>query len=264
MKVVRESVRSLAFLRRAPSRLMMLLLVFVLAAGLVEAQDRTSTQIWGDVILGHPRSEHLLFGLDLQPKSQITGDNRWRNLDVTPLVEFYPNTWVDLVGEITIGYTRQVSDLNTFELTPRLGIRLHLLSNLRERLKLGVHVPRRLGVANLTRIESRNFWYSADVESRHEWRLRNRTEFKLSLNHQDLHIDRTLYLIMDFEAYVPLRDDIPERFATKLRARAGVGYRANYKWRLEALYIRDKQRNTFGEDFVRSANIVDVRLKLFF
>jgi hypothetical protein len=43
-----------------------------------------------------------------------------------------------------------------------------------------------------------------------------------------------------------------------------VGYRANYKWRLEALYIRDKQRNTFGEDFVRSANIVDVRLKLFF
>jgi hypothetical protein len=264
MKFVRESVRSLAVLRRAPSGAMMLLLVFVLAAGVVEAQDEQSTQIWGNVILDHPRSEHLLFELDMEPKTQITDDDGWRNLDVTPLVEFYPNTWVDLVGEINIGYTRQVSDLNTFELTPRLGIRLHLLNNLRERLKLGVHVPRRLGVANLTRIESRNFWYSADAESRHEWRLRNRTEFKLSLNHQDLHIDRTLYLIADFEVYFPLADDIPERFATKLRARAGVGYRANYKWRLEALYIRERQRITFGEDFVTSANIVDVRLKLFF
>ena len=103
-----------------------------------------------------------------------------------------------------------------------------------------------------------------DRESSHEWRLRNRTEAKLALNHDSLSQDRTLYLIADAEFYFPLGDELPERFSTKFRGRAGLGYRIDYRMRLEFLYIRDNSRSTHEEDFEKDANIFDFRLKIFF
>jgi hypothetical protein len=75
---------------------------------------------------------------------------------------------------------------------------------------------------------------------------------------------RTLYLIADIEAFVPIRDDTPERFASKLRTRIGLGFRINYKYRIEALYIRDDQREGSDEDYVRTVNALDLRVKLLF
>ena len=60
-------------------------------------------------------------------------------------------------------------------------------------------------------------------------------------------LDKTLFLIADYEIFVPLSDDVPERFATKARLRAGLGYRRDKKWRFELLYIRDGTRQTDEE-----------------
>ena len=77
-------------------------------------------------------------------------------------------------------------------------------------------------------------------------------------------MDRTAYLIADAEAFVPLDDDVPERFATKLRGRLGVGYRINYKWRVEVLTQRDDARDTLENEFDVEARMLDLRLKIFF
>ena len=114
------------------------------------------------------------------------------------------------------------------------------------------------------RLESRHFSYSGDTESRHEWRMRNRLESKLALNHPNLSEDGTLYAIADVELYVPLGDEIPERFPSKLRVRVGLGFRADYRARVEALYIRDGNRSSSEEGFVENTNAIDLRLKLFF
>ncbi len=100
-----------------------------------------------------------------------------------------PPTWVRtapgevltmMVHDITFGVTHQTDDLSTLELAPRLGARLHILSNLREKLKPRMRPFGRLALANLSRIEYRNFWYSGgDVDSEHEWQFRNRIEFRL-------------------------------------------------------------------------------------
>ena len=50
-------------------------------------------------------------------------------------MEYYPNHWFDLTGEATVGFTHQNDDVSTFELTPRIGARLHILSDLREKLR---------------------------------------------------------------------------------------------------------------------------------
>jgi hypothetical protein len=243
-----------------------LLVVLGTGAGAeARAQDAASTQIWGNVTLGHPRSERLYLELDIEPKFQVSGGERWRNLDATPLLEFYPTEWLDLTAEATVGFTHQFSGLNTFEVTPRVGARVHLFKRVWAHLPHPERLPAsRLGLGNLLRLESRHFWYSDDQGSSHEWRLRNRTELKLALNRANLSEDGTLYLIADAEFYVPLGDETPERFSTKFRTRAGLGYRFDYGKRLEFLYIRDNSRSTLEEDFEEDANIFDFRLKIFF
>ena len=239
-----------------------LVLVPLLVGSIAQAQDQEeSAQFWGNVVFGFPRGDRFLAVIDTQAKAQYSGAETWRKLQVTPAIELYPNPWLDLVGEATIGRTRQSNDLSTGEFTPKLGARFHFLSNLRtllDRNPLG-----RVAVSDLVRFEWRNFWYS-DGGSSHETRFRNRSGLNVAINHAELSRDGTLYWIADFEFVVPLSGDVMERFATKRRTRAGLGYRRNNRWRFEALYIRDAARDTTDEEFDTAANIVTVRIKMLF
>lgn len=240
-----------------------LLLCAAVAAAQEDAPDQISNQLWGNVILSHPKSARLYYELDLEPKVQISGGEPWRNVDATPLVEFYPNSVIDLTGEVTVGRTRQSSEEKSWELTPRIGVRLHLIKRLwsefhPERVPLS-----RLSFANLSRLEFRNLWYSGDHADSHETRFRNRTEIKLAINNDKLSTDGTLYLFTDVEFFFPLGDEVPERFATKRRFRGGFGYRLSRKWRFELLYVRDFARDTLEEEADIDMNALDFRLKMF-
>lgn len=239
-------------------RLLLPLLLCQLAGDL---WAQTSGQIWANFTLDQPKGDRLVFEVDLEPKAQFSGSDTWRSVDVTPAVEVYPNRWMDLVGETAIARTRQSNDVSSFEATPRLGVRFHLLSNLRT-MRPGPRHLGRVSVANLSRVEWRNFWYSDDTPSSHETRFRNRIELKVGLNHEELSLDKTLYFIADFEFFVPLSDDVPERFAAKRRTRLGLGYRRDRKWRFDVLFIRDATRQTSEGSFATAANIVDFRIKI--
>ena len=236
----------------------------LLVGGVVAAQEEeqeASAQLWGNLVLDFPKGDRFLLELDAQPKVQFAGADTWRNLDVTSVVEYYPNRWLDLVGEATFGKTRQSNDVSSVEVTPKLGVRFHFLSNFRtmlERQPLG-----RVAVSDLIRFEWRNFWYS-DGGSSHETRLRNRIAIKVALNHAELSRDNALYWMADFEFFVPLSDDVPERFAAKRRIRTGLGFRRSHRWRLEVLYVREGARDTLDEEFDTAANIVNVKLKIIF
>ena len=58
--------------------------------------------------------------------------------------------------------------------------------------------------------------------------------------------------------------DPQERFANRQRIRTGIGYRRNLHWRLEALYIWTRSRDTTDQDFATSDNIVNLRVKRVF
>jgi hypothetical protein len=247
--------------------------VAVLGLALLAAPTRAIAQsgepvpfdLWGNVTLDYPQGERWLFEADFEPKTLVSGGEKWWNLDVTPAVEYYPTGWIDLVGETVFGYTRQEDDLNTKELTPRIGFRLNLLNNLREK---GYPPPsgllRRVRVATLVRFEYRNLWYSDGTDFQHGWRFRIRLETKVGINHADFSQDCSLYGIFDTEGYVPFGAGVSERFASKVRARAGLGYRLRYQTRFELLYIREWHRDAPGSPKQPTANAVDARLKLFF
>jgi hypothetical protein len=230
---------------------------------------QTTGQLWGNLTLDWVRSEKLTFELDLEPKVLIAAPSTepsWWNVDVTPNVEYAIKPWLDLIGELGTGYTNQTDDVNSTEVTPRAGIRLHLLSRDRPRLLHVRELPpkRRVVIRNRLLVESRNTLYSgAGSGSDSTVRFRNRLEFQVALNKAKMTEDGARYLLADWEWFIPL-DDPTERFANRQRIRTGFGYRRNVQWRFEALYIWSRSRDTTDDGFTTSDNIVNFRLKRVF
>ena len=227
-------------------------------------ENEVPAELWGNVTLDFPKGERWLFETDFEPKTLISGGEKWWNLDVTPLTEYYPSSWIDVVGETTFGYTRQTDEVNTRELTPRIGFRLNVLSNLRERQQFRIQPLGRIRLATLVRFEYRNFWYSDGSPSQHSGRFRARLELKVGINHADFSQDKSLYGIFDAEGFIPFGEGISERFASKVRMRGGLGFRLAYQTRFEILYIRDWHRETKDASREPAADILDLRIKLFF
>lgn len=235
-----------------------------------DASSGPSSQIWLNLTPGTNVGQRWYLELDVEPKLQVTEGEQWRNLDVTPLVEFYPTDWVDLEAEATVGSTHQRDGGNTFEVTPRVGARLHLFSKMApyrpglpglryERLPLT-----RLGISTLLRLESRNFFFSDGTVNSHQWRARVRLESKVALNRPKLSDDRTLYAMADAEYFAPLEDDVPERYVNKIRVRLGLGYRFPAATKLELLYIRDSNRSSPHAEAAVDAQAFNLRVKLLF
>lgn len=255
-----------------------LLLAVALGFGEAHAQSSASgdafpgpaSQIWLNLTPGTNVGQRWYLELDVEPKAQVTEGEQWRNLDLTPLVEFYPSDWLDLEAETTVGYTRQRDGLSTFEITPRIGMRIHLFSKMAEH-RAGIRGRKyerlpltRLGISTLFRLEWRGFFYSDGTSTVHEWRARLRLEGKLALNHPKLSDDHTLYMITDAEYFAPLGDDIPERYVNKVRVRFGLGYRFPGATKLELLYILDSNRSSPDAEIVEDIQAVDLRLKILF
>lgn len=259
--------------RESLRRVFIIALAAVLAAGAVRGQDRSSgpaTQIWLNVTPAWAKGDRLYLELDAEAKWQVSDGEEWRNLDLTPLVEYYPADWLALEAEATVGNTLQRGGLDTFEVTPRIGARLHLFAKLAPQrpgipgLKHDRFPLTRLGVSTLARLEWRNFWYSDATPDQHTWRARLRLEGKLALNRRKLSEDGLIYAIADVEYYWPLGDDIAETYVNKLRARTGLGYRVSASRKLELLYIRDWNRSSPQSDAAQDSRSLDLRLKLLF
>jgi len=246
-------------------RKLLLIISIVLFYNHVFGQKTISQQLWGNAVFGLPKSKHIYLEFDVEPKIQVSGVESWKNIDITPLMEYYPNSWIDLTGEVTVGYTKQSDDINTLEITPRLGVRVHLFKNVWQYFETSERIPlSRLTLATFLRLESRNFWYSTDYDSEHGYRLRLRLESKIAINNDKLAYDNTIYLFTDAEYYMPIGDDISERFASKFRFRIGPGYRLTYANRFELLFIYDFARDTLDDDVDRDALALDFRFKFYF
>jgi hypothetical protein len=232
-----------------------------------DAFAQTTTQLWGNFTVNWVKTDRLVYELDIEPKALLAppeGEPDWRNLDVTPNVEYSVRPWLDLVADTTVGWTLQTDDVQSTELTPRFGVRFHLFSRT-QKVRLLEQAPRRrVVVRNLVRVESRNFFYSGgDTDSESTVRFRNRFEFLVPLNRERMTDDGARYLLADWEWFVPL-DDATERFANRQRIRTGLGYRRNVQWRYELLYIWTRSRAATDEGFATNEHIINVRVKRVF
>jgi hypothetical protein len=160
-----------------------------------------------------------------------------------------------------IARTKQTDNVDSTEFTPRLGVRFHLLSNLRDVLFKERQPARRLVVRDLVRFEWRNLYYSTDKPNSSTLRIRDRIELEFPVNRQRVTDDGAIYAMSDAEWFWTTSNPPNERYASKKRVRAGVGQRFNRAWRVEGLYIWDEARDSIDAGFTTSDNVIQVTIR---
>ena len=175
---------------------------------------------------------------------------KWRSLDFQITPEYSISQNFDLMGAFYFGETFQNQTISTTEIREMLGTRIHFTPN------------RRILTRLLIRFEQRN---QQDQESKtwsHSTRSRFRAETVIPLNKPTMFAgDKLWYSVVDVEAFVVMDKDVDERFANRLRFRAGLGYRLSYGLRLELMYTLQRSKNTLDGDFFTSDNIFRFRIK---
>jgi hypothetical protein len=180
---------------------------------------QTTTQLWGNLTFNW-KSERLAYELDFEPKALVDpsgSEPDWRNLDVTPNVEYALRPWFDLVADMTIGRTLHTDAVNSAEVTPRFGVRFHLFSRAQQFRVLEQAPGRRLVVRDLVRVESRNFFSGGDTDSDSTVRFRNRLEFLVPLNRERITDDGARYVVADWD-WLPPQLELALRGALHLDA----------------------------------------------
>ncbi|MGW8282676.1 MAG: DUF2490 domain-containing protein [Gemmatimonadota bacterium] len=225
------------------------------------AQD-PSGQLWGDLEFVWPRHDAAwLFATDLKPEIQFSGDDRWAELEVETSAVYRGPRLFDLSGDVSVGYSVQNDDVETLELAPRVGITVHLISDVTDIRRAG-QLAQRVGLATTVRLENRNFWYfgsGATQSYSNDWRLRFRVETRIGINRADRTQPGTWFLYADAEAFVTLGEANQETYAEKWQIRVGPGLRFTEGWRFGLLYVRDVTRNTIQSDYDTSVNAVELR-----
>jgi hypothetical protein len=220
--------------------------------------------VWADFKLQWVKSNQLALGLEVEPKllvSKPSNDPGWATVDVTPSVELTRGNWVDLLGELLIARTKQTDHVDSTEFTPRLGLRFHLLSNLRDELFKERQPKRRLVIRDLVRFEWRNLYYSTDKSNSSTFRIRDRIEVEFPFNRQRVTDEGAVYAMSDGEWFWTSSNPPDERYASNKRVRAGVGDRISRTWCGEGLYIWDQSRDSIDNGFRTSDNVIQVTVR---
>ena len=156
--------------------------------------------------------------------------------------------------------TRQTDHQTSTEITPRFGLRFHLLSNIRDELLIEKQPKRRVVLRNLLRLEWRNLYYSDDTPPSSTLRVRDRIELEFPFNRARVTEDGVIYATSDAEWFWT-RTNPAERFANKQRVRAGLGRRWSYAWRTEVMAIWDRSRDSADHGFATADVAIDLRLR---
>ncbi len=199
-------------------------------ASLGGAGAQTNLQLWGDLSLNWLTAGKLAYALDLEPQA-LAADTQadspgWWTFSVTPNVEYSAKNWLDLIAEVGLARTQQSDGLDSFELTPRAGLRFHVFSRdvpnrVDDLLKPGERPPtRRFVLRDRVLVDQRNLFYNQGQPSSSTVRFRNRVEFQRALNRAKVTDDGSRTLLADWEWFLPLNDP-EERFANRQRVRTG-------------------------------------------
>ena len=219
------------------------LLCVITCAG--EATAQVSHQLWGEATIDWLAADRLTYELKTEPKTNPA------TLDVTPQVTYAVLAWADVLAEVQLEHKAD-SDSTA---TPRVGAELHILSRLLSPHPQG-HAERekpprrRIVVSTLLRFE----------ESQSEWTFRDRFNVAYPLNRPKTTSDGAIYLTADSELFVPFDRAPGGDLVNQIRIRSGIGYRKDFAWRFDVLYIWDGTRHADAGPLTPKFHAIDIRV----
>ena len=119
---------------------------------------------------------------------------------------------------------------------------------------------RRLTFQHFFRLEQRFQFNNGTDDWSSQTRGRYRLGTRVPINHYTI-IDKTFYMPLWVEIFRNAQGDLKERFASRLRLTAGLGYRFDKRWRLEFEYTYQGSRSFQEEKFRGSDNLFHLKLR---
>ena len=208
-------------------------------------------QLWFDFQVDYPFANQYLAEVTSSYQTIFSPDEKWRNLSITPTFEYSAFTRFDFLFNVPMAYTLQTSGVNSYEVSPSLGVRFHISQNKRVDTRL------------IYKFEERFFYQTENNDWSTSTRNRIKAEARICINKPNLSTDNLWYVIFDYEEFIVLDQQLEERYANRRRARLGLGYRLDYRNRFELIYTRQSSRNEIEGDFNGGDNIFQIRYKLF-
>lgn len=230
-------------------RLVVTLTFLFFAATYSQAQQ--DEQLWLEWQLSYPFASRYLLENTTTYQTLLNKDGKWRSINITPTFEYTLVTRLDLLSEISLGYTDQQEGISTFEIAPMVGGRFFITQN----KKIDTRLVWRYQVRGFKQIEA-NDW---DVSNR----TRLRGEIYWSINGPNLFTDKLWYAFADYEEFFVFDHQLDERYANRRRARIGAGYRLSYKHRFEMSYTLQASRNEIQEDFIGTDGVIQFKYKMY-
>lgn len=187
--------------------------------------------------------------LDVGGAAQVDGVGRWDKIGIQPAVDFHLARWADLLTQVQVDYVYQAANVNTLEIRPAIGIRLFFLPT------------SRVSVRNRTLLELRDIIYLVGDTNSTSWRLRDRVELRVAINHRTFESNDLLYFIGDLEGLLNPESAPSERFLDRFVLTLGLGFRFDYTWRFEAAWQMQEALNTIRPGDPKSiVNAIQLRL----
>lgn len=223
-------------------------IVMALLTSSLSAQHQ---QLWLDYQLDRPFANQYLFEVSSSYQTLLNSGGSWRNISVQPSVDYLRFTRLELSGGMQLAYTNQRDSIRTAELDPYLAVRYNFSQNTKFNTRATL------------KMEERIFHTVEDDQWQNSSRTRFKAESWFAINGPNLFQDHLWYIIADYEWFFVLDQQVHERYANLRRGRLGIGYRINYRNRLEVIYTRQNARNEIGAAFESRDNIIQLRYKMY-
>ena len=229
---------------KTPRRCCLLALTCLLAYPSTAAAQAEG-QLWANGIVNWYTTDLLTFRVNTQAQSNPF------DITITPRVVYTVTPWMDALGELAVGH--QVDEETTW--TPRVGVQLHILSRIldkqaQDREEREKPPRRRLVVSTLLRVE----------DNQGTWRFRDRFALAFPINRHKTTDDGAIYLTGDNEVFIPFDRAPGAALVSRMRLRTGVGYRQNFAWSFQALYIWNGTRNAGSGALVQESHAINIRV----
>ena len=209
-------------------------------------------QSWNSAFIEWNFYPSLLFEFEIDYYTLIS-EGDWRQYGVTSLLEYYPNNSFDLIAGLYHANTKQNDTEITNEIRPLIGFRWNIIKP-----------EKRIYLRGQFKYEYRFFKTSADSTSVNAGRLRIRADLYVPINQKSFNEDKNLYGIISTEDFINLENDIKEKYQSSFRQFLGLGYRFNYPWRVELLYVFQTSRDSINDEIPDSqTHAIYLKIKYF-
>ncbi len=241
-------MKSSYFKNRNSLKFSICLLLLIWCLNSIRGQENAHFELWNSYESRHFVSKYRFWYRNDVSIRLSFDDNPSTLYLLRPRMIVNVGNYLEFHPAVDFRYTHFYETDNTFELRTWQGLVFHWPQ------------IKRVLFDHFYRFEQRFHWTNGERQVGVGLRSRYRLNIRVPLNHRAI-FDKTFYVDLRGEAFLPHDDDVDEAFANTVRIGVNVGYHYNPKWQYYATIYVDGGKDTIEETRSASRYILSLNVR---